>query len=175
MAQPIKKYSQMKGESTQAIKKCKVSSETDELSSTSIVKFVKLSEHAYTPTKGSTLSAGHDLYSAYEYFIAPGDRCLIPSDISIELPAGCYGRIAPRSGLAMRHCLHTLGGVIDGDFRGNIQIILINLGTRVYHVKKGDRIAQLICEKIHYPRFVEVRDLSYSQRNRSGFGSTGFN
>ena len=137
------------------------------------VRFVKLTRNAMSPTKGSYHSAGHDLYSAYDCIIAPGDKGIIPTDIAIELPRGCYGRIAPRSGLAIHHSLHTLGGVVDRDFRGTITVILINFGNRVYYVKKGDRVAQLILEKIHYPHFIQVGSLANTDRGDRGFGSTG--
>ena len=93
-------------------------------------KFMKLSKNAYTPTLGSDHAAGHNLFSATDCTIPPSQRSIIHTDIAVELPYGCYGRIAPRSGLAIYHGLHVLGGVIDSDYRGNINIILINLGSR---------------------------------------------
>ena len=124
------------------------------------VKFLKLTRNAISPTKASMQAAGHDLYAAYDCIIPPGDKGVIPTDIALELPRGCYGRIAPRSGLAMYHSLHTMGGVVDRDYRGTLTVLLINLGNRVYYVKKGDRVAQLILEKIHFAHFVHVNSLN---------------
>jgi len=158
---------------------CKVTSETEgELQSKQRyhqpqVKFMKLTRNAFAPTKGSRYSAGHDLYAAYDCIITPGNRGIVSTDIAIELPAGCYGRIAPRSGLAYHHSLHTLGGVIDRDFRGTITVIIMNLGSKVYYIKKGDRVAQLILEKIFYPSFVQVKSLNSTAREGKGLGSTG--
>ena len=137
------------------------------------VRFVKLTKNAYAPTKGSVYAAGHDLYSAYDCIIAPGDKGIIQTDIAIELPKGCYGRIAPRSGLAIHHSLHTLAGVIDKDYRGTVTVLLINFGSKVYYVKKGDKIAQLILEKIYYPHFIQVGCLRNTERGRKGFGASG--
>ena len=137
------------------------------------VKFVKLTKNAFTPVKGSIHSAGHDLFSANDCIIPPGDKGIIVTDIAIELPKGCYGRIAPRSGLAINHSLHTLGGVIDRDYRGTITVILMNFGSKVYYVKRGDKVAQLILEKIYYPNFIHVGSLNATDRGDRGFGSTG--
>ncbi|XP_013365760.1 PREDICTED: deoxyuridine 5'-triphosphate nucleotidohydrolase, mitochondrial isoform X2 [Chinchilla lanigera] len=114
------------------------------------LRFMRLSEHATAPTRGSALAAGFDLYSAYDYTIPPMEKALVKTDIQIALPSGCYGRVAPRSGLAAKH--------------------FIDVG-----VKKGDRIAQLICERIYYPEIEEVQGLEDTERGAGGFGSTGKN
>ncbi|XP_066200399.1 deoxyuridine 5'-triphosphate nucleotidohydrolase, mitochondrial isoform X2 [Saccopteryx leptura] len=121
------------------------------------LRFVRLSEHATAPTKGSARAAGYDLYSAYDYTIPPMEKTLVKTDIQIALPAGCYGRVAPRSGLAAKHFIDVGAGVIDEDYRGNIGVVLFNFGKEVFEVKKGDRIAQLICERIFYPEIEEVQ------------------
>ena len=138
-----------------------------------IVKFVKISNKAYTPTKGSTFAAGHDLYSAYDYVVLPGDRAVVYTDIMVQLPTDCYGRIAPRSGLALKYGLHPLGGVVDCDYRGNVTVILANLSSRVHFIKRGDRIAQIILTKIHNPHFLECESLTQTDRGARGFGSSG--
>lgn len=97
------------------------------------------------------------------------------TDIQIELPSGCYGRVAPRSGLAAKHFIDVGAGVIDEDYRGNVGVILFNHSTVPFEVKKGDRIAQLICEQIFYPSIEEVETLSITERGAGGFGSTGTN
>ena len=139
----------------------------------SILQFTKLSENATAPTRASEFSAGLDLYSAGDFEIKPNDSCLISTDLSIAVPCNCYGRIAPRSGLALKHSLNVFGGVVDCDYRGVLKVILFNHGQETYSGKKGDRIAQLICEKIEYPQLVETQHLDETSRGSNGFGSSG--
>ncbi|XP_036298824.1 deoxyuridine 5'-triphosphate nucleotidohydrolase, mitochondrial isoform X2 [Pipistrellus kuhlii] len=159
------------------------------------LRFVRLSEHATAPSKGSARAAGYDLYSAYDYTIPPMEKTLVKTDIQIALPSGCYGRvalrrltlaqevltvrktenIAPRSGLAAKHFIDVGAGVIDEDYRGNLGVVLFNFGKEKFEVKKGDRIAQLICERIFYPEIEEVQVLDDTERGSGGFGSTGKN
>ena len=95
------------------------------------------------------------------------------TDIQIAIPDGCYGRIAPRSGLAVNYFIDVGAGVIDGDFRGNIAVLLFNFGKEDYHVVKHDRISQLILERIFMPLVQECDCLDKTIRNNYGFGSTG--
>ncbi|XP_054571511.1 deoxyuridine 5'-triphosphate nucleotidohydrolase, mitochondrial isoform X2 [Eptesicus fuscus] len=139
------------------------------------LRFVRLSEHATAPSKGSARAAGYDLYSAYDYTIPPMEKTLVKTDIQIALPSGCYGRVAPRSGLAAKHFIDVGAGVIDEDYRGNLGVVLFNFGKEKFEVKKGDRIAQLICERIFYPEIEEVQVLDDTERGSGGFGSTGKN
>lgn len=105
----------------------------------------------------------------------PAGKVLALTDIQIAVPSGCYGRVAPRSGLAHKNFIDVGAGVIDRDYRGNVGVILFNFGKDVFRVKKGDRIAQLICEKISYPRLEECTTLTETVRGEGGFGSTGIN
>ncbi|XP_027426093.1 deoxyuridine 5'-triphosphate nucleotidohydrolase, mitochondrial isoform X1 [Zalophus californianus] len=139
------------------------------------LRFVRLSEHATAPTKGSARAAGYDLYSAYDYTLPPMEKALVKTDIQVALPSGCYGRVAPRSGLAAKHFIDVGAGVIDEDYRGNVGVVLFNFGKEKFQVKKGDRIAQLICERIFYPEIEEVQVLDDTERGSGGFGSTGKN
>ncbi|XP_045866093.1 deoxyuridine 5'-triphosphate nucleotidohydrolase, mitochondrial [Meles meles] len=139
------------------------------------LRFVRLSEHATAPTKGSARAAGYDLYSAYDYTLPPMEKALVKTDIQVALPSGCYGRVAPRSGLAAKHFIDVGAGVIDEDYRGNVGVVLFNFGKEKFEVKKGDRIAQLICERIFYPEIEEVQALDDTERGSGGFGSTGKN
>ncbi|KAF2831793.1 dUTP diphosphatase [Ophiobolus disseminans] len=132
-----------------------------------------LSDKARAPTKGSVYSAGHDLYSAKDIIIPARGRALVGTDISISVPVGTYGRVAPRSGLAHKHGIDTLAGVIDADYRGPVGVILANLSDTDFEVKVGDRVAQLIVEKIVMPEVVVVQKLEESVRGAGGFGSTG--
>ncbi|XP_047218695.1 deoxyuridine 5'-triphosphate nucleotidohydrolase, mitochondrial [Girardinichthys multiradiatus] len=141
----------------------------------SVLRFSKLSEHATTPTRGSAKAAGFDLYSAYDYSIGPLDKAIVKTDIQIAIPHGCYGRVAPRSGLAAKHFIDVGAGVVDEDYRGNLGVVLFNFGKETFEVKKGDRVAQLVCEKICYPDLVEEETLDETDRGAGGFGSTGRN
>lgn len=139
------------------------------------LRFTKLSDNAYTPTRGSQYAAGYDLYSAYDYIIPPKGKLLCMTDLVIAVPQGSYGRIAPRSGLAVKNFIDVGAGVVDQDYRGNVGVVLFNFGDEDFHVKKGDRIAQLICEKIFYPEIEEVVELDTTKRGTNGFGSSGKN
>ncbi|NXO63538.1 DUT protein, partial [Phainopepla nitens] len=139
------------------------------------LRFTKLSENAFAPSRGSARAAGYDLYSAYDCAIPPMEKAVVKTDIQIALPSGCYGRVAPRSGLAAKHFIDVGAGVIDEDYRGNVGVVLFNFGKETFEIKKGDRIAQLICERIYYPELEEVEALDDTERGEGGFGSTGKN
>lgn len=110
----------------------------------------KLSNKAVIPTQGSSEAAGYDLYAAEDNIVYSMSRTLIKTNISIAIPEGYYGRIAPRSGLAFKNGIDILAGVIDSDYRGDIGVILFNTSTNSeFKVKSGDRIAQIIIEKCH--------------------------
>ncbi|KIK69658.1 hypothetical protein GYMLUDRAFT_186890 [Collybiopsis luxurians FD-317 M1] len=131
------------------------------------------SEKAKIPSRGSPLSAGYDLYSAEKKIVPAHGKALIDTQISIAVPAGHYGRVAPRSGLASKFMIDTGAGVIDADYRGIVFVLLFNLSDKDFEVQEGDRIAQLIIEKIHTPDILEVQDLDKTLRGAGGFGSTG--
>lgn len=119
----------------------------------------KLSENGRAPERCSALAAGYDLFSAVDSTIPAKGKALIATDISIAVPEGHYGRVAPRSGLAHKHFIDVGAGVIDSDYRGPLGVILFNFGEAPFEVKRGDRIAQLILERISTPpvEVVEVR------------------
>ena len=117
---------------------------------------VKLSDKAILPTRGSAQAAGYDLYSAVNVSIPPHQKAIVKTDLSIRVPEGTYGRIAPRSGLAAKHFIHVGAGVIDRDYTGNVGVVLFNHAESEFNVKEGDRIAQLICEEIAYVEIEEV-------------------
>jgi dUTP pyrophosphatase len=141
----------------------------------STLKVRKMVETAVIPTYGSSGAAGLDLSSVYEYTIPPLSRVLVNTGISVKVPNGTYGRVAPRSGLAKNHGIDVMAGVIDPDYRGVIGVILFNTDSNVaYQVKPGDRIAQLILEKYESnAEVVEKTKLSTTERGSDGFGSTG--
>jgi dUTP pyrophosphatase len=133
----------------------------------------RLSDKARLPTRGSRHAAGYDLYSAEQAVIPPHGKALIDTKISLALPLGTYGRVAPRSGLASKFMIDTGAGVVDPDYRGSLFVLLFNLSDQPFQVEEGDRIAQLIIERIYTPEVQEVTDLDETVRGTSGFGSTG--
>ena len=132
-----------------------------------------LSEFAKVPTRGSDQAAGYDLYSAVDQTIDRWNNSLIRTDIAIEVPEGTYGRIAPRSGLALKHRLDVGAGVVDRDYRGNVGVVLFNLSDTPYNVRRGDKVAQLVLEQIRTPEIQVVDSLDQTDRGEGGFGSTG--
>jgi dUTP pyrophosphatase len=122
-------------------------------------------------------SAGADLRAAVEgdLVLAPGERLLVPTGFSVEIPSGWEGQVRPRSGLAAQFGVTLLNspGTIDSDYRGEIRVLLIHLGTEPFIVRRGERIAQLVVSPAPRARFVEVDELAPSARGDSGFGSTG--
>ncbi|EHL03386.1 putative Deoxyuridine 5'-triphosphate nucleotidohydrolase [Glarea lozoyensis 74030] len=133
----------------------------------------KLSDKAKLPTRGSAFAAGYDIYAAKDTAVPARGKVLVDTDISMAVPAGTYGRIAPRSGLASKHMIDTGAGVIDADYRGQVKVLLFNHGEKDFEVKEGDRVAQLVLERIYTPEVVEVQELEESVRGAGGFGSTG--
>jgi dUTP pyrophosphatase len=138
----------------------------------------KLKENAIIPSYGSRYAAGMDLYAYGEHFIEAGTRKLIPTGISIEWKGEdankYYIRIAPRSGLAVKHSIDIGAGVVDFDYRGEIFVCFINNGPKDYKIAHGDRIAQMILEKINiFEEIIEISQLTNTERGEGGFGSTG--
>ena len=134
----------------------------------------KLCFDAIIPSRGSDGAVGYDLYSS-EAAVVPcqAGRALVSTGITIVLPPGVYGRVAPRSGLAAKHCINVGAGVIDPDYTGEVKVVLFNHGTEDFEIKKGDRIAQLILERCDTPMIKEIGLLEETLRGDDGFGSTG--
>ena len=137
----------------------------------------KLVSTANLPVRATPGSAGYDLFSIDSYVVLPGRRVVVSTGISVQLPPGTYGRIAPRSGLAVKHGLDTLAGVIDPDYMGEVKVVLQNLDSQQpFVIRPGYRIAQLILENYTTAEVVEMANENLSentQRGASGFGSTG--
>lgn len=137
----------------------------------------KLREKAVLPTFGSQGAAGADLYACLdeEVNIAPGDTAFIPTGLAMEIPRGCAGLIYARSGLACKRGLAPANkvGVIDSDYRGEFMVALHNHGKSTQVISHGERIAQLIITPVIVPQYIEVNDLSDTDRGAGGFGSTG--
>jgi dUTP pyrophosphatase len=129
------------------------------------------------PAYATAGSAGADLRAAVadELWVPPGERRLVPTGFRLAIPTGYEGQVRPRSGLALRHgvSLPNTPGTIDSDYRGEVQVILVNLSTRPFRVRRGDRIAQLVVAPVARAAFREATELPASARGGGGFGSTG--
>jgi dUTP pyrophosphatase len=132
------------------------------------IKDVKIPSYAHAG------DAGVDLYSAEDYVLNPMERKIISTGIKIATPNGYEAQVRPRSGLAAKHGISIVNtpGTIDAPYRGEIGIILINLGSEQFKIQKGDKIAQMVFNKIETAEFVEM-ELDETTRNEGGFGSTG--
>ncbi|HEX3531287.1 MAG TPA: dUTP diphosphatase [Thermoanaerobaculia bacterium] len=129
------------------------------------------------PAAASPGSAGVDLRAAVEseVVLRPGERALVPTGLVLAIPPGCEGQVRPRSGLALRHGIGILNspGTIDSDYRGEVGVILVNLGTADVPIRRGDRIAQLVFARAEPVDWEETEELDGSDRGEGGFGSTG--
>ena len=140
----------------------------------------KLVPNAQLPVRGSSGAAGYDLFSTDSYVVLPGRRVVVSTGISVQLPPGTYGRIAPRSGLAVKHGLDTLAGVIDPDYTGEVKVVLQNLDMQQpFVIRPGYRIAQMILENYTVADVVETEATippppPPTARGSAGFGSTGY-
>ena len=125
------------------------------------------------PAYGSAAAAGADLTAAEAAVLPPGGRAAIGTGLVLALPAGHVGLVWPRSGLALRHGIDTLAGVIDSDYRGEVRVVLVNHGREPIAIAAGDRIAQILVQKVERVEFVAREALDTTTRGASGFGSTG--
>ena len=143
------------------------------------LRIKRLAPDAILPTHGSDNAIGLDLYARAnhmirgEFVVRAGAHLLVNTGIAAAIPTGYYGRVAPRSGLALKKGIDVLAGVIDSDYRGEINVILQNLGQFDFVVRHGDRIAQLIMERADRLPVLEVTALNDTNRGASGYGSTG--
>lgn len=138
----------------------------------------RLTYDATVPIRATPGSIGYDVFACLPSYtngiIVPvRGRKLIPLGFSMHPPAGTYGRLAPRSGLAHKQGIHVMAGVIDPDYRGEVHALLLNTGDQPVYIKHGDRVAQLILEQAVIAPVVEVNDLDATERGSDGFGSTG--
>src|SRR3989344_4299130 len=131
------------------------------------IKYKRIHPDAKIPSYAHEGDAGMDLYSVEDYVLKPG--------IATEMPEGYFGSIRDRSGLAARYAIHVLAGVIDCHYRGEIGVVIINLGKEEFSISKGDRIAQVLIQTVEHVNILEVNELSETSRGKDGFGSTGIN
>lgn len=138
---------------------------------------VRILPGAKLPTRGSSGSAGYDLYAyigeSDTITLQPGDHQCIPSGVCVQMHPGIYAHVAARSGLALRNGIITMAGIIDSDYKDSIGVILFNKGPEPFTVTRGMRIAQLIFHHHIVPKFTQVDKLDESERGTGGFGSTG--
>ena len=140
------------------------------------VRFVKLDPQVETPALAHRGDAGYDLISRADLILEPGERALVPTGIAVSIPEGFAGFLQPRSGLAAKHGVSIVNtpGLIDSHYRGEIKVILVNLDPeQSFEVKRGDKICQLVFQKVEEVRFQEVDRLDETARGEGGFGSTG--
>ena len=131
----------------------------------------KLIPDAILPIRASSGSVGYDLFASEDLLLT--DRACVSTGLAMVIPDGHYGRIAPRSGLTVKFGIQVGAGVIDPDYRGEVKVVLFNHGKEPFQIKRGDKIAQLILEKVSIVNVVEVKELDETQRGEGGFGSSG--
>lgn len=139
------------------------------------VRVKRLSPDARMPQAARVGDAAYDLYSSVEYTLQPGERYAVSTGIAIEIPEGFEGQVRPRSGLAMKEGVTVLNtpGTIDSGYRGEVKTIMVNLGDSPFRITKGMRISQLAIRPVPEVEFIEVDEISDTQRGEGGFGSTG--
>jgi dUTP pyrophosphatase len=138
-----------------------------------VLSFQRLDPAATLPTRGSAHAAGLDLCSIENVTIEPRQRVLARTGLAAAIPEGCYGRVAPRSGLATKNGLDVMAGVIDADYRGEIRCLLYNAGDETISLPAQSKMCQLIIEKIITPEAAWAEVISETDRGSGGFGSTG--
>jgi dUTP pyrophosphatase len=125
------------------------------------------------PEYASPGAAGADLRASEALEIPPGGRAAVATSLRLQIPPGHVGLVWPRSGLAVRHGIDTLAGVIDSDYRGEVKVVLVNHGGEPVRIAAGDRVAQLLVQRVERASFAPVPSLDDSRRGAGGFGSTG--
>ncbi len=139
------------------------------------VKFVKIHEKAVIPTYAHAGDAGMDVYAVEALDINPGERKLVHTGLKVDMPMNLELQVRPRSGLALKHGITVLNtpGTVDAGYRGEVGVILINLGDQPFHIEVGDRVAQFVFNKYERVKAIEVQQLSDSERGEGGYGSSG--
>ena len=137
------------------------------------IKIKKLYNDVKIPSYAHYGDAGMDLYSCEDYNLKPGERHLFKLGIATEFPEDYVALIWDKSGLAVKNGLTVLAGVVDHSYRGEYGVVLLNTSSTAYQIKKDDKIAQLLIQKVEQAENIEVEKLSDTQRGEGGFGSTG--
>ncbi|GBG76032.1 hypothetical protein CBR_g21272 [Chara braunii] len=139
---------------------------------TGVLRVEFISDKAVLPKRFKN-SSGYDLYTPYSYVIPPGGRCEVKTGIKVAVPKGTYGHVVGRSRLAYKHFITPFEGVIDANFRGEVIVLLFSHSKKEYKINAGDRVAQLVLERIATPEVKRVDKLNDTERGADGFGSTG--
>ena len=138
-----------------------------------LLKIKKLHTDAKMPSYAHHDDAGFDLFSLENCKVKVGERVAVPTGIAMEIPEGFVGLIWDKSGLAVKHGINTIAGVVDSSYRGEVVVALVNNGESDYTFEKGHKVAQMIIQRKETMEFVEVKELSDTVRGAGGFGSTG--
>lgn len=138
------------------------------------IKAKKLHPDAQLPQTMRDGDAAMDFYSYKDYEIEPGERVVVETGVAIAIPEGYWGNVRDRGGLPAKHGIHTMGGVFDSNYRGEVQIIMINLGQETYKIVKGHRICQMIIEKHEQVELEEVEELDDTNRGEDRLASSGY-
>ena len=137
------------------------------------IKVKKLNPNAKIPEYAHEGDAGFDLFTVEPFELEPGERKSIPLGIAMEIPHGYVGLIWDKSGLSHKYGIKSFGGVIDSGYRGEVHAGVMNLGDTYFKFEKGQKIAQMLIQKVDTAEFIEVKELSDSERGKGGFGSSG--
>lgn len=137
------------------------------------LNFKKLHPDAKVPSYAHSHDAGFDMYATEDVHFEPGARMRVPTGLAFEIPDGYVGLVWDKSSLSFNHGLKTMGGVIDSGYRGEIIIGLYNFSDTAYTIKKGEKVAQILIQKIEQVSFTETDELSDTTRGEGGWGSTG--
>ena len=134
---------------------------------------IKVDGPGAIPEYATDGAAGADLRAVSETVLKPGARAAVATGVHLQIPAGYAGLVWPRSGLAVRHGIDTMAGVIDSDYRGEVLVVLVNHGAETVRIAAGDRIAQVLFQKVERARLIAANRLDATRRDSGGFGSTG--
>ncbi|MCK6462393.1 MAG: dUTP diphosphatase [Candidatus Pacebacteria bacterium] len=138
-----------------------------------LIKFQRISAEAVIPSYAHPGDAGMDVFSTEEALIKAGERKNVRTGVKMEMPEGYAALVWDKSGLAAKDGIKTMAGVIDSGYRGEIVIVLVNLSQKDFEIKKGQKIAQMLIQKVERPEIEEAENLNESKRGEGGFGSTG--
>ncbi|MFW5991235.1 MAG: dUTP diphosphatase [Candidatus Nanoarchaeia archaeon] len=139
------------------------------------LKIKRLDKNVEKPGYAYEHDAAFDLRASHKEIIKPGEKKVIKTGLQMAIPSGYVGLIWDRSGIAAKHSIHTLAGVIDSGYRGEIGVVMVNLGTEHFNIEKNMRIAQMLIQPVAHPQITEVENLEESERGEGGFGSSGHN
>lgn len=137
-----------------------------------VIKVKKISEEAIIPSYAHSGDAGLDICSMEDIFLHPRERKRVRTGLKFELPEGYVGLIWDKSGLSFKSGIKTMAGVLDATYRGELFVVLVNLSDKDFEIKKGQKIAQMLVQKVEEAEILEVEELNETTRGESGFGST---